>query len=62
MKICILALTNQIYFMKKLKKLTRGQLEQINGAAGNDCIMDCFCFTPEGEGYIGVCNIKGICC
>ena len=48
--------------MKKLKKLTRGQLEQINGAAGNDCIMDCFCFTPEGEGYIGVCNVKGICC
>lgn len=56
-------ITNQNYFMKNLKKLTREQLEKVNGAGEIKCVTTCFCFTDtDGEAYIGACNAKGVCC
>ncbi|WP_156062499.1 bacteriocin-like protein [Chryseobacterium ginsengisoli] len=48
--------------MKNLKKLTKKDLKEINGGSGNDCVVECFCFDPNSEPYIGVCTIKGACC
>ncbi|SHL56563.1 bacteriocin-like protein [Chryseobacterium polytrichastri] len=47
--------------MKNLKKLTRKQLERVNGAGEIKCVTTCFCFS-DGEPYIGACNAKGVCC
>lgn len=46
----------------QIKKLTKKELKEINGAGGPDCLAQCFCLTPDGEGYIGACSIKGGCC
>lgn len=47
--------------MKNLKKLTRGQLQKVNGAGEIKCVATCFCIR-DGEGYIGACSAKGVCC
>ncbi|WP_294286930.1 bacteriocin [uncultured Chryseobacterium sp.] len=48
--------------MKNLKKLTKKALKEINGGAGNKCIIKCFCFDPSGEIRTGTCTMKGDCC
>jgi len=53
----------KLLLMKNLKKLTRDQLEKVNGAGEIKCVTTCFCFTDtDGEAYIGACNTKGVCC
>ncbi|MDV7696722.1 bacteriocin [Chryseobacterium soli] len=52
--------------MKKLiiqkKKLTKKELKAINGGSARDCVMECICMTPGGEGHVGICTSDGTCC
>ena len=56
----------KFFIMKKSdnqkRKLTKKQLKEINGGAGNDCLIECFCFTPDGEPRVGICRMDGSCC
>lgn len=44
------------------RKLSKKELKEINGGNSNGCDMECFCFTPGGDPYVGICDVKGICC